>query len=73
MLSSPYQMQVRPTVEPSNVKVTGPGVDGKPVPASIPVDFTIDTKEAGFGDLEVNVVVSQNEKFLLGISIKSMM
>uniref|UniRef100_T1IWF9 Sarcolemmal membrane-associated protein n=1 Tax=Strigamia maritima TaxID=126957 RepID=T1IWF9_STRMM len=52
---SPFQMKVRPTVEPRNVKVHGPGVTNKGVPASVPVDFIIDTKEAGFGDLEVFV------------------
>lgn len=57
---SPFKMQVKPTVEPKNVKVSGPGVSGKPVPASFPVDFTIDTKDAGFADLEVNVVGPDN-------------
>lgn len=49
-------MKVLPTSEPNNVKVTGPG--DKPVPASMPVNFTVDTKTAGYGDLEVGVVVS---------------
>jgi len=55
---SPFQMKVRPTVEPKNVKVTGPGVSSKGIPASIPADFVIDTTEAGYGDLQVQVLVS---------------
>ncbi|KAK2704441.1 hypothetical protein QYM36_016740, partial [Artemia franciscana] len=53
---SPFEMRVRPKVEPQNVKVSGPGVSSKGVPASLPVDFTIDTTEAGFADLEVQVL-----------------
>lgn len=51
-------MKVRPTVEPKNVKVTGPGVSSKGIPASIPADFVVDTTEAGYGDLQVQVLVS---------------
>ena len=50
-------MKVRPTVEPKNVKVTGPGVSSKGIPASIPADFVVDTTEAGYGDLQVQVLV----------------
>ena len=50
-------MKVRPTVEPKNVKVTGPGVSSKGIPASMPVDFVIDTTEAGYDDLQVQVLV----------------
>ncbi|XP_013789840.1 filamin-A-like [Limulus polyphemus] len=52
---SPFQMKVKPTVEPKNVKVTGPGVSNKGVPASIPVEFTIDAKDAGVAEPEVLV------------------
>jgi hypothetical protein len=55
---SPYQLKVRPRVEPDQVKVEGPGVSGKSIPASIPAEFTIDTTQAGYGDLEVQVKVS---------------
>ena len=54
---SPFEMKVRPTVEPKNVKVTGPGVSSKGIPASIPAEFTVDTTEAGYGDLQVQVLV----------------
>lgn len=50
-------MNVRPKVEPGKVKVFGKGVSSTGIPASIPVDFTVDTTEAGFGDLEVQVLV----------------
>ena len=55
---SPYQLKVRPRVEPDQVKVEGPGVSGKGIPASLPAEFTIDTTQAGYGDLEVQVKVS---------------
>lgn len=53
--NSPYQLKVRPRVEPDQVKVEGPGVSGKGNPASLPAEFTIDTSQAGYGDLEVQV------------------
>ncbi|CAL1273258.1 unnamed protein product [Larinioides sclopetarius] len=51
---SPFQMKVKPAVEPQKVKLSGPGVQNK-VPASIPVEFTIDTKEAGKANLDVQI------------------
>ncbi|XP_011253233.2 filamin-A isoform X3 [Camponotus floridanus] len=52
---SPYKIKVLPTVEPSKVTLSGPGVS--PVcTASFPTDFVVDTSEAGYGDLEVQVV-----------------
>lgn len=54
---SPYKMKVLPTVEPSKVVLSGPGVS--PVcTASFPTDFVVDTSQAGYGDLEVQVLVS---------------
>ncbi|XP_049804905.1 filamin-A isoform X1 [Schistocerca nitens] len=53
--NSPFQIKVRPPAEPERVKVDGPGVSGKGIPASIPAEFTIDTSQAGYGDLEVQV------------------
>jgi hypothetical protein len=61
---SPYQLKVRPRVEPDQVKVEGPGVSGKGIPASLPAEFTIDTSQAGYGDLEVQVKVSKVIKIL---------
>ncbi|XP_071870651.1 filamin A protein cher isoform X5 [Bombus fervidus] len=52
---SPFKPNVLPTVEPNKVVVTGLGV--APVcTASFPVDFVVDTSEAGYGDLEVQVL-----------------
>ncbi|XP_033178951.1 filamin-A isoform X3 [Bombus impatiens] len=52
---SPFKPKVLPTVEPNKVSVTGLGV--APVcTASFPVDFVVDTSEAGYGDLEVQVL-----------------
>lgn len=51
--NSPYKMKVRPTCEPQNVKLVG--LDNKPVPASIPQEFTIDAREAGVAQPEVTV------------------
>ncbi|XP_011631143.1 filamin-A isoform X4 [Pogonomyrmex barbatus] len=53
--SSPYKIKVLPTVEPNKVTLSGPGVS--PVcTASFPTDFVVDTSNAGYGDLEVQVV-----------------
>lgn len=51
-------MKVRPYAEPSKVKLSGPSLSEKGVPASIPTTIKIDTNEAGYGDLEVRVIVS---------------
>ena len=61
---SPYQLKVRPRVEPDQVKVEGPGVSSKGIPASLPAEFTIDTTQAGYGDLEVQVKVSYWQTFV---------
>lgn len=56
---SPFKPKVLPTVEPNKVVLSGPGV--APVcTASFPVDFVVDTSKAGYGDLEVQVLVSNN-------------
>lgn len=52
---SPFQMKVKPKVEPQKVKLHGPGISNKGVPASIPAEFTIDAKDAGFAEPEVIV------------------
>ncbi|KAG8322096.1 hypothetical protein J6590_029794 [Homalodisca vitripennis] len=57
---SPFQMKVKPRCEPKKVKVSGPALSDKGVPASIPTDIIIDPTQAGFGDLEVRVVGPDN-------------
>lgn len=47
---------MRPSVEPNLVKVGGDGVSTTGVPASIPAVITIDTEDAGVGDLDVEVI-----------------
>lgn len=51
-------MKVRPRCEPKKVKVTGPALSDKGVPASMPTDIIIDPTQAGVGDLQVRVMVS---------------
>ncbi|XP_066158369.1 filamin-A isoform X3 [Euwallacea fornicatus] len=53
--NSPFPITVRPVVEPEKVKITGPAIADKGIPASIPTSVKIDTTDAGFGDLEVKV------------------
>ncbi|CAG9759879.1 unnamed protein product [Ceutorhynchus assimilis] len=53
--NSPFPIKVKPVVEPEKVKITGPAIVEKGIPASIPTTLKIDTSEAGFGDLEVKV------------------
>ncbi len=58
IMRSPVKMKVLPTCEPKKVKVSGPAATGKELAASIPTELTIDTSDAGYGDLEVEVLVS---------------
>ncbi|XP_076681202.1 filamin-A-like isoform X2 [Andrena cerasifolii] len=52
---SPFKPKVLPTVEPSEVSLSGLAV--APVfPASFPVDFIVDTSKAGYGYLEIQVL-----------------
>lgn len=53
--NSPFPIKVKPTAEADKVKITGPGISEKGIPASIPTTVKIDTSDAGFGDLEVKV------------------
>lgn len=56
---SPFGIKVRPLAEPEKVKLSGPSITDKGVPASLPTTVKIDTNDAGYGDLEVKVVVSR--------------
>ncbi|XP_043469574.1 filamin-A isoform X2 [Leptopilina heterotoma] len=52
---SPYKVNVNTSCDPSKVVLSGPGV--APVcTASFPTDFVVDTSNAGYGDLEVQVL-----------------
>uniref|UniRef100_A0A3B3XYD3 Calponin-homology (CH) domain-containing protein n=1 Tax=Poecilia mexicana TaxID=48701 RepID=A0A3B3XYD3_9TELE len=50
---SPYKVKVLPTHDASKVRASGPGLNTTGVPASLPVEFTIDAKDAGEGLLAV--------------------
>lgn len=52
---SPYRTRVKPTVEPSRVRVSGSGVSSKGIPASLPTELLIDASDAGLADLNVTV------------------
>ncbi|XP_018312644.1 filamin-like isoform X1 [Mycetomoellerius zeteki] len=52
---SPFEVKVLPFVEPNKVTLSGPGVSPF-CTASFPIDFIVDTSNAGYGDLEVQVV-----------------
>lgn len=51
---SPFKVPVTDVVDPSKVKVTGPGV-GSGVRAHIPQTFTVDCRRAGVAPLAVDV------------------
>lgn len=53
--NSPFPLKVKPVTEPNKVKLTGPVLYDS-VPASLPTTVKIDTNEAGFGDLELEVM-----------------
>ncbi|XP_054866408.1 filamin-B isoform X1 [Amphiprion ocellaris] len=52
VLSSPFKFQVLPQHDASKVRARGPGLTSG-VPASFPVEFNIDAKDAGQGQLNV--------------------
>ncbi|XP_015743061.1 filamin-B isoform X3 [Python bivittatus] len=51
---SPFKVPVKDVIDPSKVKVAGPGL-GTAVRARIPQVFTVDTSKAGVAPLEVTV------------------
>lgn len=56
-LFSPFKLRVLPTHDASKVRASGPGLTSG-VPASFPVEFSIDAKDAGQGPLNVLITVS---------------
>ncbi|CAH2313059.1 filamin-B isoform X3 [Pelobates cultripes] len=52
---SPFKVKVLPTYDASKVKATGPGLSSQGILASLPVDFAVDTKDAGQGALSVQI------------------
>ncbi|KAF7693127.1 hypothetical protein HF521_008443 [Silurus meridionalis] len=51
---SPFKLRVLPTHDASKVRASGPGLTTS-LPASLPVEFTIDAKDAGEGQLSVEI------------------
>lgn len=51
---SPFKVPVTDVVDPSKVKVTGPGV-GSSIRANVPQTFTVDCRKAGVAPLAVDV------------------
>lgn len=47
----------QPGHDASKVRASGPGLDKKGVSASLPVEFTIDARDAGEGLLTVQILV----------------
>nr|XP_003410088.1 filamin-B isoform X1 [Loxodonta africana] len=52
---SPFKVKVLPTYDASKVTASGPGLSSYGVPASLPVEFAIDTRDAGEGLLAVQI------------------
>ncbi|XP_078275764.1 filamin-C isoform X2 [Rhinoraja longicauda] len=53
---SPFKIKVQPTHDASKVRASGPGLNASGVPASLPVEFTIDARDAGEGLLTVQII-----------------
>lgn len=58
MSLSPFKVHAGPAHDASKVRASGPGLDKAGVPASLPVEFTIDARDAGEGLLTVQILVS---------------
>ena len=55
---SPVNLRVIPQFDADKVKVSGPGVENTGVLASFPVEFIVDTTEAGDAELSIIITVS---------------
>lgn len=62
-LLSPFKIKTLPAHDASKVRASGPGLNATGIPASLPVEFTIDARDAGEGLLTVQILVSG--RFLL--------
>uniref|UniRef100_A0A7M4FQ87 Filamin B n=1 Tax=Crocodylus porosus TaxID=8502 RepID=A0A7M4FQ87_CROPO len=52
---SPFKVKVLPTYDASKVTASGPGLSSYGIPASLPVEFAVDAKDAGEGLLSVQI------------------
>ncbi|XP_047245448.1 filamin-C-like isoform X3 [Girardinichthys multiradiatus] len=53
---SPFKIKTLPAHDASKVRARGPGLNASGVPASLPVEFTIDARDAGEGLLTVQIL-----------------
>uniref|UniRef100_A0A8D2LSR3 Filamin C n=1 Tax=Varanus komodoensis TaxID=61221 RepID=A0A8D2LSR3_VARKO len=53
---SPFKVRVLPAHDASKVRASGPGLSAAGIPASLPVEFTIDARDAGEGLLTVQIL-----------------
>ncbi|XP_013981374.2 filamin-C isoform X2 [Salmo salar] len=53
---SPFKVRSQPGHDASKVRASGPGLDKSGVAASLPVEFTIDARDAGEGLLTVQIL-----------------
>ncbi|ELW67409.1 Filamin-C [Tupaia chinensis] len=53
---SPFKIKVLPAHDASKVRASGPGLNAPGLPASLPVEFTIDARDAGEGLLTVQIL-----------------
>ncbi|NXJ86624.1 FLNC protein, partial [Trogon melanurus] len=53
---SPFKIKVLPAHDASKVRASGPGLSAGGIPASLPVEFTIDARDAGEGLLTVQIL-----------------
>ncbi|MGH0139312.1 UNVERIFIED_CONTAM: hypothetical protein FKN15_025142 [Acipenser sinensis] len=60
---SPFKVKVSPTHDASKVRASGPGLNAAGVPASLPVEFTIDARDAGEGLLTVQILLPEDWMF----------
>ncbi|KAL1007835.1 hypothetical protein UPYG_G00092250 [Umbra pygmaea] len=63
---SPFKLRVLPTHDASQVRASGPGLTSG-VPASFPLEFTIDAKDAGQGQLSVQITDQDGKPKKVGI------
>lgn len=54
---SPFKVSAGPAHDASKVRASGPGLNTSGVAASLPVEFTIDARDAGEGLLTVQILV----------------
>ncbi|KAF7253753.1 Filamin-C [Varanus komodoensis] len=55
-LVNPFKVRVLPAHDASKVRASGPGLSAAGIPASLPVEFTIDARDAGEGLLTVQIL-----------------